>query len=171
MKRPKGIIKDVLIKVDKFYYPVDFIVIDTKPVHDVVNQIPVILGWPLFATANALINCGTGVLKISFGNMIVELNIFNINNQSLDYDEIRSVCLIEDITYEFSLKGPEIEYFTQDEDDLDLDRLIEQDDVLYEPSLEDPEIECFAPSRGDLILVSYFSRLGQCMSQVLRILR
>jgi hypothetical protein len=37
MKRPRKIIEDVLIKVDKFYYPVDFIVINTKPVHDVVN--------------------------------------------------------------------------------------------------------------------------------------
>ena len=80
MKRPWGIIKDVLIKVDKFYYHVDFIVIDTEPVHDVVNHILVILGRPFLATANALINCRTGVMKISFGNMIVELNIFNINN-------------------------------------------------------------------------------------------
>jgi hypothetical protein len=37
MKRPSGIIEDVLIKVDKFYYPMDFMVIDTEPVHDVVN--------------------------------------------------------------------------------------------------------------------------------------
>jgi hypothetical protein len=44
LKRPRGILEDVLIKVDKFYFPVDFIVIDTEPVHDVVNQIPVILG-------------------------------------------------------------------------------------------------------------------------------
>jgi hypothetical protein len=44
MKRPRGIIKDVLIKVDKSYFPVDFIVIDTERVLDVVNQIPVILG-------------------------------------------------------------------------------------------------------------------------------
>jgi hypothetical protein len=28
MKRPRGIIEDVLIKVDKFYFPVDFIVED-----------------------------------------------------------------------------------------------------------------------------------------------
>jgi hypothetical protein len=28
MKRPRGIIEDVLVKVDKFYYPMDFIVID-----------------------------------------------------------------------------------------------------------------------------------------------
>jgi hypothetical protein len=80
MKRPRGIIEDVLIKVDKFCYSVDFIVINTEPVHDVVNQIPVILRPPFLATANALINYRTGVMKISFGNMTVELNIFNINN-------------------------------------------------------------------------------------------
>jgi hypothetical protein len=44
MKRPRGMIEDVLIKVDKFYFPMDFIVIDTEPVYDVVNQISVILG-------------------------------------------------------------------------------------------------------------------------------
>jgi hypothetical protein len=152
MKRPRGIIENILIKVGKFYYPVDFIMIDTELVHDVVNQIPVILGRPFLATANALINCRTGVIKISFENMTVELNIFNINNQPLDYNEIRPVCLIEEITDEFSLAGSEIEYFTQDEDDLDLDKLIGQDDVVYEPSLEDPEMECFAPSGGDLDL-------------------
>jgi hypothetical protein len=89
-----------------------------------------------------------GVMKISFGNMIVELNIFNINNQPLDYDEICPICLIEEITDEFSLEEPEMECFTQDEDELDLNRLIRQDDVSYEPSLEDPDIECFAPSVG-----------------------
>jgi hypothetical protein len=155
MKRPRGIIEDVLIKVDKFYYPVDFIVIDMEPVLDVVNQIPVILGRPYLATANALINCRKGVMKISFGNMTIELNIFNINNQPLDYDEAHPMCLIEEITNEivsdFGLEGPEIECFTQKEDDLDFDRLIGQDD-LYEPSLEDPKMECFAPSRGDLDL-------------------
>jgi hypothetical protein len=36
-------------------------------------------------------------MKISFGNMTVELNIFNISKQPLEYDEVRSVCLIEEI--------------------------------------------------------------------------
>jgi hypothetical protein len=156
VRRPQGIIEDVLIKVDKFYFPVDFIVIDTEPEHNVGSQIPVILGRPFLATANALKNCRMGVMKISFGNMIVELNIFDINNQPLDYDEVHPVCLIEEITdeaeNEFSLEDPEVECFTQDENDLDLDRLLGQDDVLYEDSLEDLEIECFAPSRGDLYI-------------------
>jgi hypothetical protein len=44
VKVPRGIIEDVLIKVDKFYFPVDFIVLDIEPVQNVGIQIPVILG-------------------------------------------------------------------------------------------------------------------------------
>jgi hypothetical protein len=106
----------------------------------------VILGRPFLATANALINCRTGVMKISFGNMTVELNIFNINSQPLEYDETHPMCFIEEITDDFDLKEPEIESFTQDSDDLDLDRLITPD--LHEPSLEDTDMECFALSGG-----------------------
>ena len=32
VKIPKGIVEDVLVKVDKFYYPVDFVVFDTEPI-------------------------------------------------------------------------------------------------------------------------------------------
>ena len=32
VKIPKGTIEDVLVQVDKFYYPVDFVVLDTEPV-------------------------------------------------------------------------------------------------------------------------------------------
>ena len=95
-------------------------------------------------------------MKLSFDNMTVELNIFQIIKQPLDYDDMHHMCLIEEITEEItkevSLEELEMECSTQDEDDLDLDRLIGQDDVSYEPSLEDPEIECFAPFGGDLDL-------------------
>ena len=35
VKIPRGIVKDVLVLVDKFYFPVGFVVLDTQPV---VNQ-------------------------------------------------------------------------------------------------------------------------------------
>jgi hypothetical protein len=89
-----------------------------------------------------------GVMKISFGNMTVELKIFNFNTQPLDYDEICHVCLIEEIIDDIDCEDPEIECFTQDHDDLDFDRLIGQENDLYEPSLEDPDMEYFAPSGG-----------------------
>ena len=31
VKIPRGVIEDVLVQVDKFYYPVDFVVLDTDP--------------------------------------------------------------------------------------------------------------------------------------------
>src|SRR3954470_19903580 len=42
----RGIVEDVLIKIENFYFPVDFIVLDTEPVNDPVTQIKVILGRP-----------------------------------------------------------------------------------------------------------------------------
>ncbi|KAL6312926.1 hypothetical protein AAG906_030891 [Vitis piasezkii] len=57
IKIPRGMIEDVLVQVDKFYYLVDFIVLDTEPIAREPNHVPIILGRPFLATANALINC------------------------------------------------------------------------------------------------------------------
>ena len=82
VKIPRGMIEDVLIQVDKFYYPMDFLVLDTDPVAKGTNYIPIILGRPFLATSNAIINCRNGVMQLTFGNMTLELNIFymGINN-------------------------------------------------------------------------------------------
>ncbi|XP_024031086.1 uncharacterized protein LOC112094464 [Morus notabilis] len=80
IKRPRGIVEDVLLQVDKFYYPVDFLVLDTQFVVNMESSIPIILGRPFLATTNALINCRNGLMKISFGNMTLECHqTFMIN--------------------------------------------------------------------------------------------
>ena len=137
MKVPRGIIvEDVLIKVDNFYFPIDFIVLNTEPVQNLESQISVILGWPFLAMDNSLINCRTGVTKTSFGNMTVELNIFHIRKQPLDYDEVQQVCLIEEIIEEVveesSIEDPLDAYFAQFWEDLNLDKLIEQADAILD---------------------------------------
>ena len=81
VKIPKGIVEDVLVKIDKFYYPVDFVVLDTEPIANEPNHVPIILGRPFLATANAIINCWNGVMQLTFGNMTLELNIFHLNNK------------------------------------------------------------------------------------------
>ena len=78
---PKGIIEDLLVKVDKFHYPVDFVMLDTEPIENGPNHVPIILGRPFMATANAIINCQNGVMQLTFGNMTFELNILNLNNK------------------------------------------------------------------------------------------
>ncbi|KAL6337928.1 hypothetical protein AAG906_005393 [Vitis piasezkii] len=61
VKIPRGVIEDVLVQVDNFYYPVDFIVLDTDPTVKEANLVPIILGRPFLATSNAIINCGMGL--------------------------------------------------------------------------------------------------------------
>ncbi|KAL5725417.1 hypothetical protein ACHQM5_008564 [Ranunculus cassubicifolius] len=102
IKVPRGVVEDVLVQVDKFYFPVDFIVLDTKPIIDNSTQIPVILGRPFLATSNALINCRNGVMKLSFGNMTIELNVFNVckqpgNIDCEDDDDVQEVNMIESV--------------------------------------------------------------------------
>ena len=80
VKIPKGIVEDVLVKIDKFYYPVDFVVLDTEPSSNEPNHVPIILGRPFLATANAIINCQNGIMQLTFGNMTLELNIFHLND-------------------------------------------------------------------------------------------
>ena len=81
VKIPKGIVEDVLVKIEKFYYPVDFVVLDIEPIASQPNHVPTILGRPFMATANAIINFRNGVMQLTFGNMTLELNIFHLNNK------------------------------------------------------------------------------------------
>ncbi|GFS30842.1 hypothetical protein Acr_00g0014470 [Actinidia rufa] len=102
VKVPRGIIEDVLIQVDTVYYPVDFIVLDTQPVDYESSKchIPVILGRSFLATANAVIHCRHGLLKLSFGNMTLEINIFTVGKQMREVDQLEEINVIESIIQE-----------------------------------------------------------------------
>ncbi|XP_009594056.2 uncharacterized protein [Nicotiana tomentosiformis] len=56
VKRPTGILDDVLDQVGKFVFPADFVIIDCQ----VDEEIPIILGRLFLATGRALIDCETG---------------------------------------------------------------------------------------------------------------
>jgi hypothetical protein len=79
-------------------------------------------------------------MKISFGNMTVELNIFHIRKQPLEYDEVQQVCLIKDImeeaVEESSMEDPLLEAcFAQFGEDLDFDKLLEQANAMLKTTL------------------------------------
>ncbi|CAN6440609.1 unnamed protein product [Victoria cruziana] len=75
VKKPRGVLEDVLLKIEDFILPIDFIVLDMEGV-DAEHQTPIILGRPFLTTANACINCRTGALEISFVDQHLRLNIF-----------------------------------------------------------------------------------------------
>ena len=87
MKIPRGIIEDVFVQVDNFYYPVDFVVLDTDPIVKETNYVPIILGRPFLATSNAIINCRNGLMQLTFRNMTLELNIFYMSKKPITLEE------------------------------------------------------------------------------------
>ena len=102
IKIQKGTVEDVLIQVDKFYYPVDFVVLDIEPVAVGTNYVPIILGRPFLATSNAIINFRNGVMQLTFGNMTLELNIFHLGKKHMQPVEEgpEEVCIIDTILEE-----------------------------------------------------------------------
>src|SRR3954464_14412704 len=67
---PRGI---VLIKVDKFIFPIDLIVLDMEE----DKSIPLILGRPFLATTRAVIDVGEGKLILKLGDDQIEFNFCN----------------------------------------------------------------------------------------------
>ncbi|XP_057972724.1 uncharacterized protein LOC131160862 [Malania oleifera] len=59
---------------------------------------PIILGRPFLATSIALINCRSGVLKLTFGNMTLEMNVFNACKMpsGCDDSEVLAFDVIDD---------------------------------------------------------------------------
>ena len=73
VKRPSGVIEDVLVQINKCYYPVYFLILDTQSVVHVDANIPVILGRSFLDTANALINCRNDNMTLEVNTRSVKL--------------------------------------------------------------------------------------------------
>ncbi|KAJ0038202.1 hypothetical protein Pint_23027 [Pistacia integerrima] len=100
VRKPRGIVEDVLVQIDKFYYPVDFLVLDTISIVNTESKTPLILGRPFLATANALINCRNGLMTLSFGNITLEVNVFRVSRQPHEEDECFDTYMIEELILE-----------------------------------------------------------------------
>nr|XP_016472677.1 PREDICTED: uncharacterized protein LOC107794680 [Nicotiana tabacum] len=88
VKRPCGILDDVLVQVGKFVFPADFVILDCR----VVEEIFIILGRPFLATGRALIDCETGELKLRLND---EEIAFNVQKSMRRPSEFANCSLIE----------------------------------------------------------------------------
>ncbi|GJY93202.1 DNA-directed DNA polymerase [Tanacetum coccineum] len=61
---PRGIIENVLIKVDKFVLPIDFVILDLPK----DSRVPIILGRPFLATAREMINVFNKKITLRVGD-------------------------------------------------------------------------------------------------------
>ena len=71
VKRPKGILHDVLVKVESFIFPEDFVILDCE----VDFEVPIILGRPFLATGRALVDMEKGQMKFRLNNEEITFNI------------------------------------------------------------------------------------------------
>ncbi|XP_068323229.1 uncharacterized protein [Pyrus communis] len=81
---PRGIIEDLIIKVNNLYLPTDFVVLDM----DEDLQTPIILGRPFMATTRTLIDVEAGTLTLRVQDQSVVFNLFDAAKQpaeKLDY--------------------------------------------------------------------------------------
>ena len=80
MAQPEGVLEDVLFKVGKFIFPVDFVIM--KMEED--TQVPLLLGRPFLATGAALIDVQKGELTLRVGNEVLHFNL----NRSLEHPDV-----------------------------------------------------------------------------------
>ncbi|XP_039129088.1 uncharacterized protein LOC120265278 [Dioscorea cayenensis subsp. rotundata] len=84
LKHPRGVIEDVLVKIDKFIFPADFIVLDMEEDKD----IPILLGRPFLATGRALIDVQKGELCLRVQEEEVTFNVFD----AIKYPQASDCC-------------------------------------------------------------------------------
>ena len=71
-KYPYGVVDDVLVKMDKFTFPVDFVVMDMKE----DEEVPLILGRPFMKTVRIIVDVDKGELQVRTQDEEVTLNLF-----------------------------------------------------------------------------------------------
>ena len=121
MAQPEGILEDVLVKVGKFIFQVDFVIMQMEE----DTQVPLLRGRPFLATGVALIDVQKGEMTLKVGDEAVQLNINRIlehsnveadscmavRNNSLLNDELNSNCIIQHSINEIEMNFQYLESF------------------------------------------------------------
>nr|XP_016515412.1 PREDICTED: uncharacterized protein LOC107832116 [Nicotiana tabacum] len=96
VKRPTGILDDVLVQVGKFVFPADFVILYCQ----VDEKIPIILGRPFLATKRALIDCEAGELKMRLNDEKVIFNVQQFMRRPSEYANCSLVEVVDVILQE-----------------------------------------------------------------------
>ncbi|CAL8988236.1 unnamed protein product, partial [Prunus brigantina] len=100
IRYPKGILEDVLVKVEELILPADFLVLEMEeaPIHD--NQLPLILGRPFMATAGAIIDVKKGTLTMNVFDETIAFKVFEASKFPSDEHEVFQLDAIDTMVKE-----------------------------------------------------------------------
>ncbi|XP_074277306.1 uncharacterized protein LOC141600947 [Silene latifolia] len=85
---PRGVVENVMVKVDRLAFPADFYVLDMARE---VDGVPILLGRPFLKTAGTRIDVPNGSLTMEFNGRVVK---FEINPPNLTSSAVYSLCAI-----------------------------------------------------------------------------
>nr|KYP53597.1 hypothetical protein KK1_024492 [Cajanus cajan] len=89
IKYPYGVIENMLVKVDKFTFLVDFVVMDMEE----DSVIPIILRRPFMKIARAIIDVGDGELKLRVHDEVITFNVF----EAMTHPNDKGACFRMDV--------------------------------------------------------------------------
>ncbi|XP_073153614.1 uncharacterized protein [Henckelia pumila] len=172
IKYLRRIIEDVLVKVKKFIFPVDFVVLDME---EELNM-PLILGRPFLATGKALIDVQKEELLLRVGEKKISFDMFNALKFSQNtFQEPLEVALVSPTHEDEINEGiEEMTTYLNDKESwqkggkLRLEDLGDRKDlVLKKPSLEEPPTIELKPLPAHLKYVF----LGEMEARLLDVLK
>ncbi|XP_050878652.1 uncharacterized protein LOC127082454 [Lathyrus oleraceus] len=73
VRRPYGIVEDVLVKIDKFVFPVDFVILEVPE----DEEIPLILGRPFLETGQCMIDIEEGTMTLKVYDEELKIDVRN----------------------------------------------------------------------------------------------
>ena len=98
---PLGIAENILIKVDKFELPIDFVILDMPE----NSRTPIILGRPFLATARAMIDVFNKKITLTIGKDEVEFNMEqSMSKTNYEDDECYNIDVSDDTINQFTQK-------------------------------------------------------------------
>ncbi|KAK0600713.1 hypothetical protein LWI29_017770 [Acer saccharum] len=101
IKHPHGVLEDVLMKVGKFYFPVDFVILEMEEDFEV----PLILGRPFLKTSGALVDHKEDKLTLRVGEEHMVFDLKNVAKRPMEVDRCLLVEVVDPPIGEFSRKA------------------------------------------------------------------
>nr|XP_009777677.1 PREDICTED: uncharacterized protein LOC104227184 [Nicotiana sylvestris] len=103
IKRPLGIVVDVLVKVGKFHLPTDFVILDCA----VDKEIPIILGRPFLAIGRALMDLEWNEIKFRVNDEEVTFQASNGMKLPQEYESISVINVVDEVEDAVEMKMEE----------------------------------------------------------------
>ncbi|XP_050918617.1 uncharacterized protein LOC127136055 [Lathyrus oleraceus] len=103
VKKPYGIVEDVLVKIDKFVFPVDFVILEMPE----EEEIPLILGRPFLETGMCLINIEEGTMTLKVYDEELKIDVQNTMRYKDDICTSHTIEVLDQVmTYDSPLNAP-----------------------------------------------------------------